>query len=120
MINTTTIKIEKLTSNEVYDRLLFDGNLDKAGFALIKEDLDNFTETFSKKFLVFDFAKLNFINSESIGFLLTIYSRLLKKGATFVVVNSPNNVKDVLEVIGVFKIIKYFDSIESMEKAIKE
>lgn len=95
----------------------FEGPLDKAGLDSIREEIEKFEgEIGDEKYLVFDFEKLSFINSESIGFLLTMHTRLVKRGKRLVVISPVDHVKDVLNVIGVLKIIDSYDSIGEFEK----
>ena len=115
-----TVHVEQSMSAGDYTVIDFIGELDKFGLDKVKDQLDSLIDTFDKQSLVFNFARLDFINSESIGFLLTVHAHLLKKNKKLVLVNAPTNVKDVLDVIGMFKIIGYYDSVAHFEQSLKK
>jgi len=101
-----------------YIRLLLQGDMDKAGLESIRGVLNNEIDQTDKKSVVFDFKELNFINSEGIGYLLTVHYHLMKREKTFIIINSNAHVKDVLNVIGLTKVIKCFDTTEEFLKTI--
>lgn len=93
----------------------FKGELDKAGLESIKEKLSEVETNLKGKYLVFDFKDLNFINSEGIGYLMTMHYRLTKKEKELAIVNAVDHVYDVLNVIGLLTVIKYFGSLEDFK-----
>lgn len=110
---TMGITITPPQKKEKYQIIAFRGDLDKAGLISVKGTLEAFIETFDEVYLVFDFSQLNFINSESIGFLTTIHTRLKKKNKNLVVISAHSNVRDVFEVIGLFNVIEYYESLSA-------
>ncbi|MBU0667903.1 STAS domain-containing protein [Patescibacteria group bacterium] len=108
-----TVNIQPGDDNASYKVVSFTGNLDKAGLESVRTKVEEVIDTVkSEKFVVFDFKNLEFINSESIGFLLMLHTRLVKKGAKLVIVHAIDHVKDVLDVIGMLKIIEYYPTLE--------
>ena len=105
--------------NKIYTVLSFEGDLDKLGLELVRPQIDEIVEKLETKYLVFDFTSLNFINSESIGYLITVHYRLIKKDKGLVIVKASNYVKDVLQVIGVSDFIKNYESLADFEESIK-
>lgn len=101
-----------------YQKLEFRGDLDKYGLAIVREKIEKLSYNFNEQYLVFDFEFLNFINSESIGFLLTVHSHLVKNNKSLIIIHAPNQVRDVLSVIGVLKIIQYFDTVADFEQSL--
>ena len=114
-----SIETVKGQETEKYDIIKLTGNLDKVGLDTVRGNIDAEVESSRKEFIIMDFSQLNFINSESIGFLLTIYYRLLKKQKKLVIVAAPENIKDVLSVIGLLKIIDSYDSIDEFKITIQ-
>jgi anti-anti-sigma factor len=112
-----TTKILEQTSGD-YIAISFDGDLDKLGLDAAKPKIDEVVEKLEKKFLVFDFTGLNFINSESIGYLITVYYRLVKQQKNLAVVGASDHVKDVLQVIGINEIIKSYENMDGFEKSL--
>lgn len=116
---TPSINVQYLSEeNKSYSHVIFQGDIDKAGLAVIKDDLEKYQDTFDRDILVFDFKEMSFINSEGIGYLLTVYYRLLKKNKRLVIINANEHVKDVLNVIGMTRIIGCYDSIVDFEKTL--
>jgi len=113
-----TIAIHPPDEEKNYQIVELSGDMDKQGLAKIKPQLEQLSENFSYQYLVFDLSHLNFINSESIGFLMALYSHLVKMKKIFVITDAKEHVKDVLSVIGILGIIQYYDSIETFKKQI--
>jgi len=105
--------------NSEYCVVEFNGDLDKAGLEDVRSEIDDLIEDSPKKYLVFDCKNLNFINSEGIGYFLTVHYRLLKKERSLVLAGVNKHVQDVMDVIGAFQIIKYFENIEKFKESLK-
>lgn len=105
--------------NNNYMVLSFDGDLDKLGLESVRTQIDAIVDKLETKYIVFDFTSLNFINSESIGYLITIHYRLIKKDKSLVIVKASKYVEDVLQVIGVSDFIKNYESLADFEESIK-
>jgi anti-anti-sigma factor len=117
MKNIPYIKVDG--KNNVYDVVEFNGDLDKTGLEEVRGEIDLLIENSPKKYIVFDCKNLNFINSEGIGFFLTVHYRLLKKEQTLVLTGINQHVKDVMDVIGAFEIIKYFENMDKFKESLK-
>lgn len=98
----------------------FKGELDKAGLDVVKEELNKLSDETESRYLVFDFTELNFINSEGIGFLMTIHYRLTKKGQELVVVGAAEHVYDVLKVIGLLSVMKHYKTMEEFKESLSK
>jgi anti-anti-sigma factor len=114
--STLTYNIVPGDDQQKFTVVTLHGDMDKAGLDLVKEKLEKMVDDFSLQYFVFDFSDLNFINSESIGFLMAIHSHLVKEKKSLVVVSAKDHVKDVLSVIGILSVIDYYDSLESFKK----
>lgn len=101
-----------------YQVVEFRGEMDKAGLTEVKGKLEALIENYSLQYLVFDFGALDYINSESIGFLMAIHSHLVKTGKALVVVNAKANVKDIFQVIGLFSVVSYYDTLNQFVEKI--
>jgi anti-anti-sigma factor len=116
--NEANLLIKIAEQNAIYSIIGFDGDLDKLGLDAVKPQIDEMVEKTEKKYLVFDFTSLNFINSESIGYLTTVYYRLIKRQKNLAIIGASAHVKDVLQVIGINEIIKSFESLSEFEKSL--
>jgi len=117
MNQTLTLDIQAPVADKSYQLIAFDGEFDKAGFSAIRGQLDKLFKDFGAKTLVFDFANMTFINSESIGYLMEIHTHLAKEEKKLVIVAPKANVKDVFEAIGIQQIVPiYADLNEFLAK----
>jgi len=99
------------TGND-YQIVELHGEMDKAGLKTVKDDLLDYVEHFPFGYLVIDLTNLEFINSEGVGFLMTLYSHLVKIKKNLVLIGAKSQVKDVLSIIGILNFIPYHDLIE--------
>ncbi len=106
-----TTNIVPVIDGQSYQVVEFHGDLDQAGLSLISTQINTLAENFSYEHLVFDFGDLNFINSEGIGFLMTLHSHLANRKKSLVLVAAKAHVKDVLGVIGILNVLKVFESM---------
>jgi len=95
----------------------FEGEFDKIGHMDIRDELEKIISELKKKDLLFDFTRLKFINSESIGYLMEIHNKLDAKGKRLVLLAPDKHVKDVLKTIGILDVIPVFASVSSYLKA---
>ena len=56
--------------------------------------------------LILDFAKITFIDSSGLGFLVAVNSTLLKQGGKFILKNPPDGLKDLLRITNLYKVIR--------------
>jgi anti-anti-sigma factor len=113
-----TLKLDILPPDEKnsYQAVRLTGDMDKAGLDVVRGQIDQLSRNFPYQYFIFDFSGLNFINSESIGFLMMIHSHLVKIKKVLVVVSAKDHVKDVLSVIGILSVIEYHDSFDEFKK----
>src|SRR3989338_4002524 len=102
------ITISEGLTDENYQLVKFDGDIDKAGHAEVREQLDKCITDFSLKSLVFDFTALKFINSEGIGYLMEVHTHLVQRERQLVIVGLNDHVKDVFEAIGIANIVPIY------------
>lgn len=113
--STQNLQIAIAKPTDGYQVIEFSGAMDKAGLTANKPAIENLVQSYSLNYLIFDMTRLDFINSESIGFLMSIHSHLVKSGKKLVVISAKPNVKDVFQVIGLFDVIPYFDSLKQFQ-----
>lgn len=111
-----TLKVQPPDIEKSYQIFELDGDMDKVGLDAVKEKLEGLAENFPYKYFVFDFTSLNFINSESIGFLMALHSHLAKMKKSLIFVSAKAHVKDVFSVIGILTLIEYHDTLEDFKK----
>jgi len=115
----STLEVVLKEGNEKYDIVKFWGNMDSFGLSEKKQDILKIVDVFQKKYLVFDFSDLNFVNSESISFLMQINEKLQSSNNSLVLVEAKKNVLDVLDVIGLLETMPYFKRMDDFLRSIR-
>lgn len=88
-----------------YEVVEFHGELDQSNLTLTETQITDLLKSFSRRFLIFDFSNLKFLNSEGIGFIVSISMKLARKNQKLLLTGVNHNVMDVLELIGLPKMI---------------
>ena len=116
----TLIKVtpKALEANTNYQIFTFDGELDKSNLTVVTEAIKDILINDVKN-IFFDFTDLKFINSEGIGYLVSLHYKLAKQEKKVYIFGIRDNIKDIFELIGIPTIIKCFDTIEQGLEEIK-
>lgn len=69
-------------------------------------------------FLIFDFEKLEYMNSKSIGYLTDWYTKLNEKKGGIIIANARPNIVDILQVVGLTQLIKCVGTVEEAKAAV--
>ena len=109
---TLTLRVQPPDKKNGYQVFELLGDLDQDGLVKIKDRLLKIADEFAYQYFIFDLAGLDFINSEGIGFLMTLHSHFVNKKKNLVVTAARAHVKDVLEVIGILSVLEYHDTLE--------
>lgn len=111
----TNLQLEFMEAGQGLDYQIvkFDGAFDKAGYAEVKDRLDQFVENFSLQTLIFDFHNLKYINSEGIGYLMEVHTHLVQRSRKLVLIGPNVHVKDIFAAIGIIDIVPIFDELNS-------
>ena len=72
----------------------------------IRRQVDDEIERFIPKKVIFDFDKVTFMDSAGIGMLIGRYKSVKMLGGNLELVNVKNNIRKILEMSGIPKIIK--------------
>ncbi len=88
------------------------GELDEVSVEQLKGHVDPFLNDKSVSELVFDFGKLEFINSKGIGYLVSIHTHLAKDGRSMAIAAASEPVMDVISLVGLTNIIPYHQSLD--------
>lgn len=103
-----------------YEVVEFHGELDQSNLADADRQLSDLLAGFSRPFLVFDLSDLKFIHSEGIGFVVSVHTKLAKKGQQLVLSGLRGNVADIFEVVGMSKLIQSFATVQEAINFIKK
>ena len=97
---------------KLYQLVALHGDMDQAGMLLVKDQLEKLVNDFKYRYFVLDFSDLNYIISESIGFLMALNAKLAEEKRTLVVVSAKAHVKDVLMAVGILSVFEYHENFE--------
>lgn len=119
---TTIITLESFIIDEMpYLKVIaFDGRIDESNLDTVKEKIAPFLIDKETFVLLFDFKKLEYINSRVVGYLASIYSQMTAKGGKVFIVSPSEPIQDILKVVGLNSIIEMFHSIEDAINMIKK
>jgi anti-anti-sigma factor len=91
----------------------FDGDFD--GYA--KENLTEMQkfvdECMGGATLLFDFNKLNYLNSYAIGHLVAWHNHISKTGGKILIVGTNKNVEDIFSILGINNLFKIYPDLET-------
>ena len=66
--------------------------------------------------LIFDFSRLNFLNSYAIGHLVAWHNHLLKQGGQIMIVGLNKSVEDIFSILGITTIFKIYPDLQAALK----
>lgn len=110
------ITVEDLVSGTPDKKLKlvkFSGQIDESNVdEKAKEIYDLIAATPQGLFLIFDFEKLEYMNSKSIGYLTDWYTKLTEKKGGIVIASARPNIVDILQVVGLTQLIPCTGTVE--------
>ena len=104
------MNIEYLKENRTLI-LKIDGEIDHHSCEQIKKEADYEIQKNAPKKLVFDFKNVKFMDSSGIGLLIGRYKYLLRIGGRTEIVNVNKEIKRILDMSGIFKIIPIYEEV---------
>lgn len=88
------------------------GELDHHWAEYIREKIDGQVIKSTTKNIIFDFSKVGFMDSSGIGVIVGRYKNIQKLNGKVAIVNANAQVKRILEMSGILKIIPLYDNID--------
>ena len=70
-------------------------------------------------YLIFDFEKLEYMNSKSIGYLTDWFGKITEAQGKIVIIKAKPNIIDILQVIGLTQLIPMYGSLEEAKFAMQ-
>ncbi len=89
----------------------FEGEIDHHTCQVMKKELDYEIQKSTPRKLIFDFENVKFMDSSGIGLLIGRYKTLLRIGAKAEIINVSKEVKRILDMSGIFKIMQIKEEI---------
>ena len=101
----------KFNLNSDAPHISFDGELDEHTAEYVRLNLDTLLAEFADKAIdkvIFDFAKLDFMDSTGIGVLLGRYKKWNAKNIQICIANPKSNVDRVLRLSGIYQLMPLY------------
>lgn len=118
-ITITTEDVVSPSPDRKIKLLHFTGQLDESNVdEKAKEIYDIIASVPSGLSLIFDFAKLEYMNSKSIGYLTDWYTKLSEKKGSIIIANARPNILDILQVVGISQLINCAGTLEEAKLAV--
>ena len=92
------------------------GEIDQHKASHLREQIDLRITHANIKNLVFDFSKLEFMDSSGIGVIIGRYKLMRAMGGTVQIVANNHSVKKILELSGIRKIIAIYETLSDAMK----
>lgn len=119
IITVEDIPSAPLSGDKKLKLMKFAGQLDESNVdEKAKGIYDLINATPQGLFLIFDFEKLEYMNSKSIGYLTDWYTKLNEKKGGIVIANARPNIVDILQVVGLTQLIKSVASVEEAKNIV--
>lgn len=120
----TTVTIDTLESpiaESTAKLITIIGALDESNIDIQAQNFYKLIEQFPKKlFLLFDLAKLDYMNSKTIGYITDWSEKIKTGGGKMVIANAPQNILDILVTVGITAFIPAFPTKEEALKHLFE
>ena len=78
----------------------------------IRKESDHLIERNHIRYVIFDFAETNFMDSSGIGMVLGRYRKMDQTEGKIAIVSCSKTIRNILNMAGVFSVIDYFDTKE--------
>lgn len=120
----TVVNIESLQSpipDTTAKLITIIGALDESNIDTQAQNFYKLIEQFPKKlYLLFDLAKLDYMNSKTIGYITDWSEKIKNGGGKMVIANAPQNILDILDTVGITAFIPAYPSKEEATKHLFE
>jgi len=109
--------VAKSEPTQKYQIVEFKGEMDKSNISDVRSVLVKYMDAYEDPALIFDFTYFNFINSEGVGLMVSFYYKMKKENKQLFFVNPQPQVYDVLNLIGLTKVV---EPVASLQDAISQ
>ena len=86
------------------------GELDHHTAAKVRSSIDEMMQVYGSRNLIFDFSRVDFMDSAGIGVILGRYRKLQPDGGRVAIAACGQKIRSILNMAGVFSIIVYTDT----------
>jgi anti-anti-sigma factor len=118
----TQIQIQteaKTVGDKKYTLITLDGQIDESNLVEFGKVIEPLVGS-ATPYLVFNLAKLEFINSKVIGYLAAVHGKLTETNQQMLFAAPNQNILDILELVGLTQIVPTFENEEKAIATIKQ
>lgn len=116
LINVRILGVQGVSAVKI---ICLEGQMDESNLEDASKAIDGIVEDQDTKYMIFDFEKLEYMNSRVIGYFASLYSTTAELGKKLMIVKMRENMKDVLSLVGLITIIDHYDTLEEAFEIIK-
>lgn len=88
------------------------GEMDEVSLETLQNKIQPTLDNLDIKTIIFDLSQLEFINSKGIGYFVSVHTHLAKTQRKMILAAADEAVMDVISLVGLTTIIKYFGTVE--------
>jgi len=111
---------EKLDDDKKVAIFSFFGELDEMTGDDIFQKINAFFEKTDEKYFIFHLKNLEYLNSKSIGQMIDLYRKIIGRGGKLVLAEISENVLDILDLVGVTRVVETAENLEAAKVALLE
>lgn len=89
-----------------------EGEMDESNLESLQNKLQPTLDNTDVKIIILDLSQLEFINSKGIGYFVSVHTHLAKTQRKMILAAANEAVMDVISLVGLTTIIKYFNTVE--------
>lgn len=112
------IEVNKPVHSDPYVLLQFKGEIDNTCINEIQKKIDKYVLDLSVPNLVFDLKYLSYVNSQYVGYLISLTEKLLNNKQKLVLSQAQPQVYDIFDNLGVFELIEYQKDLDVFIKSL--
>jgi len=102
-----------MDSQQTIKVITLSGQLDESNIDNFAPKIYNFIEqNEAGTNYILDIENISYMNSKSIGYISDWYSRIISKGGKLVIAKPATNIRDILNVVGLDKVIPLTQTLE--------
>lgn len=112
MATQVQIQIEAVKNIAQSVQVILNGQIDESNLGDLQEQMEPMLREGEVTLFIFNFNKLEFINSRVIGYFLSLYSALLDEGKNMVVIEANEHIFSILSLVGLTTLIGHYDTLD--------
>ena len=105
---------EKKVSSDNFIIIQFKGEVDNTCVNTIQKKIDSFVSNMDEKYLIFDFTYLSYVNSQFMGYIISLSNDLIDKDKVLTLACAQPQILDVMDNLGLMDLVNYESNIENL------